>query len=447
MKPRRQAPSLARRPVARPDPGASPRRDAGRPALLLRYLGGLAALLATLAGPQALRAEGPPDPAKSRAAVEALADGRDAGLESAPLTRDDAGRALRVLADRHAAAIRKDRAAEVEARRIELGGREMPFFYRVHGAKPEGGRSLYLSLHGGGGAPARVNDQQYENQKGLYRPAEGVYLAPRAPSNTWDLWHQGHVDAFLERLIEDMVVFEGVDPDRVYLMGYSAGGDGVYQLAPRMADRLAAAAMMAGHPNESRPLGLRNIGFALHVGAEDAAYDRNRVAREYGEALDTLRGADPEGYPHLVEIHAGRGHWMNREDASALPWMARFRRDPAPKKVVWFQDDATRDRSYWLAVEPGRARPGTLAVVAVAGQEVRIEQADGLDRLTIRLDDRLLDLDRPVRVLARGRTIFEGPAPRTIATLRRTLDQSGDPGLAFVAEIPVTLPPAATDAR
>jgi len=145
MKPRRQAPSLARRPVARPDPGASPRRDAGRPALLLRYLGGLAALLATLAGPQALRAEGPPDPAKSRAAVEALADGRDAGLESAPLTRDDAGRALRVLADRHAAAIRKDRAAEVEARRIELGGREMPFFYRVHGAKPEGGRSLYLS--------------------------------------------------------------------------------------------------------------------------------------------------------------------------------------------------------------------------------------------------------------------------------------------------------------
>ena len=38
-----------------------------------------------------------------------------------------------------------------------------------------------------------------------------------------------------DRLIENLVVFEGVDPNRVYLLGYSAGGDGVYQLAPRMA--------------------------------------------------------------------------------------------------------------------------------------------------------------------------------------------------------------------
>ena len=43
-----------------------------------------------------------------------------------------------------------------------------------------------------------------------------------------------------------MIAFYGVDSDRVYLMGYSAGGDGVYQVAPRMADRFAAAAMMAG---------------------------------------------------------------------------------------------------------------------------------------------------------------------------------------------------------
>ena len=99
----------------------------------------------------------------------------------------------------------------------------MPFAYKVFGEKPKEGRSLFLSMHGGGGAPARVNDQQYENQKGLYKPEEGVYLAPRAPSNTWDLWHQSHIDAFFERLIEDMVVFEDVNRDRVYLMGYSAG--------------------------------------------------------------------------------------------------------------------------------------------------------------------------------------------------------------------------------
>jgi poly(3-hydroxybutyrate) depolymerase len=46
-----------------------------------------------------------------------------------------------------------------------------------------------------------------------------------------------------------MSLFRGVNPDKVYLLGYPAGGDGVWQLAPRMADRFAAAAMMAGHPN------------------------------------------------------------------------------------------------------------------------------------------------------------------------------------------------------
>ena len=44
-----------------------------------------------------------------------------------------------------------------------------------------------------------------------------------------------------------------------------------------------AAAMMAGHPNESSPLGLRNLPFAIHVGADDSAYNRNKVAKEWGE--------------------------------------------------------------------------------------------------------------------------------------------------------------------
>ena len=32
--------------------------------------------------------------------------------------------------------------------------------------------------------------------------------------------------------------------------------------------------------------------------------------------------ADPGAYAHQVRIHPGKGHWMDREDAMALPWMA-----------------------------------------------------------------------------------------------------------------------------
>jgi len=85
-----------------------------------------------------------------------------------------------------------------------------------------------------------------------------------------------------------LIVFNEVDPNKVYLMGYSAGGDGVYQLAPRMADRFAAASMMAGHPNDASPLGLRNIGFTIHMGANDSSYNRNKVALEWEKILRKL---------------------------------------------------------------------------------------------------------------------------------------------------------------
>ena len=81
-------------------------------------------------------------------------------------------------------------------------------------------------------------------------------------------------------------------------MGRAAGGDGIYQVAPRMADRFAAAAMSAGHPNEASPLGLRNIGFTIHMGENDYQYDRNKVAVQWGNQLAELRGKDPGGYRH-----------------------------------------------------------------------------------------------------------------------------------------------------
>ena len=257
------------------------------------------------------------DKLSSTAAVEALvhfldqpADQRgklaEQDFATAALGKADAVTAKSMLWKDHVARIKATRKAEMDARRIKQGELEMPFYYRVVGEKPKTGRSLYISLHGGGGAPKQVNDQQYENQKGLYQPAEGVYLVPRAPTNTWNLWHQSHIDGMFDRLIENLVVFEDVNPNRVYLLGYSAGGDGVYQLGPRMADRWAAASMMAGHPNDSSPLSLRNTAFSIQVGGQDAAYNRNKVAAQWGERLKELREADPQGYPHMVKIYADK---------------------------------------------------------------------------------------------------------------------------------------------
>lgn len=351
-----------------------------------------------------------------------------------PLTRREADEATTlILADQQSQQADRFRKSWTD-KAITQGNHVLKFDYRVFGAKPADGRSLFISMHGGGNAPANINDQQWKNQIGLYKPAEGVYVAPRAPTDTWNLWHEAHIDSLFDELIRTAVLTEGVSPDKVYIMGYSAGGDGVYQLAPRMADRWAAASMMAGHPNEVTPVNLRNIGFALHMGALDKAYDRNKIAGHWGRWLDSLQAADPGGYKHHVQLHEGRSHWMQREDTVAVPWMMKFRRNPIPAKIVWKQDDVTHPDFYWLAVPTDQATTNREVVATYAGNTIRIEKAD-YDTLLIRLNDKMMDLDKAVTVVYAGKPVFTRKVNRTLSTLQQTIASRHDPGLTFPASI------------
>lgn len=361
-----------------------------------------------------------------------------AGEPAAPLSKEQAATERARQWKAHVAAIKNDRTAELKAGKLTDGKLEMPIFTKTFGEKPPNGRSLWISLHGGGGGPAKMNDGQWENQKKLYTVPEGVYVAPRAPTNTWNLWHEGHIDRLFDRLIEDMVVLEDVDPNRVYVLGYSAGGDGVYQLAPRLADRWAAAAMMAGHPNDADPRNLRNVPFALQVGGKDSAFNRNKVAAEWGEKLKQLRKDDPGGYELFLRIPEDKAHWMGGEDKVALPWMAKFTRNPIPERVVWRVTGA-HERSYWLAVPPGGAKGGAVVIAERKGQTIDIVSAEGFTKLLVRLDDRMVDLDRPVKVTHKGEVLFEGLAKRSAAVIAKTLAGRGDPQLVFTAEVEVTL--------
>jgi hypothetical protein len=356
-----------------------------------------------------------------------------------PLTRADADAARQMLWEDHANRIRESRAREMKERRLKDGELVMRFHYETFGDKPASGRRLFISMHGGGGAPPQVNDRQWENQKRLYRPEEGVYVAPRAPTDNWNLWHEPHIDRLFDRLIENMIVFEDVDPNRVYILGYSAGGDGVYQLAPRMADRWAAAAMMAGHPNDALPLSLRNIGFTIHVGGRDGAYNRNKVAAEWGQKLDELHKADPDGYQHLVKVYPDKPHWLDREDAAAIPWMTDYVRNPVPNKVIWKQDDVTHGRFYWLAVDADQEKAGAEITASFRRQQIDLKSS-GVKKLRVRLDDRMLDVDQTVTIMAGDKEVFQGTVPRTISTIFQTLSERGDPAATFSAELEVSLP-------
>lgn len=350
------------------------------------------------------------------------------------LTKEESHQALGMLAADHVENIRRSRKAEMDAKVVKADGAEMPFEMRVFGDKPQEGRSLIISMHGGGGAPKRVNDQQWENQKKLYEIDEGIYLAPRAPTDSWNMWHQGHIDALFTRLIENLVALEDVNPNRVYITGYSAGGDGVFQLAPRMADQLAAAAMMAGHPNETKPDGLRNLPFTLHVGGKDAAYNRNTIAQTWSDKLAELKKSDAGGYEHWAMIYPEKGHWMDREDREGVKWMLKFDRNMVPEKVVWLQDDVTHSRFYWLKVDAEKAKAGDLVVASRSGNTINVEQSP-LGKLTVLLRDDMLNLDDDVLVTKGDKQLWRGKAMRTVKSIADTLVDRGDSMATFCAQV------------
>lgn len=321
---------------------------------------------------------------------------------------------------------------------VTQGTLRMRYTVKVFGTKPADGRSLWISMHGGGNAPTALNDSQWENQKELYQPAEGLYVCPRAPWDDWDMWFKNPIDSMFEELIRTMVAHYDANPDKVYLMGYSAGGDGVWRMAPRMADHWAAASMMAGHPGDVDMRSLRNLPFMIWCGGDDAAYDRNRQDAERGRMLDSLQRADPGGFVHSTHILPGKPHWMDFEDKAALPWMAKYRRNPYPTYIEWVQGDNGRRFFYWLGVPQEEAVKGKFVNARIKDNTIAIGQCD-YPEITIYLNDTLVDLDRKVRVTHDGKTLFYGKAKRLKSNLQSTLQERGDPSYCFPAKVTVCI--------
>lgn len=321
---------------------------------------------------------------------------------------------------------------------VTIDSLNMPFWVHIYGNKPAGGYSLFISLHGGGNAPADVNNQQWQNQMLLYQPANSVYLVPRAPYNDWDMWFKPKLDKFYEQLIQMAIVLADVNPDRVYIMGYSAGGDGVWRMAPRMADYWAAASMMAGHPGDVKLLNLRNTPFMIWCGALDSAYNRNKLCAGRAVQMDSLQQADQGGYVHQSHIVPGKPHWMDRVDTAAVSWMQHFTRNPYPRQIVWCQEQVLRPWFYWLQAPSDELQRGKTVRLGVEGNQINITQCD-YSCLTLWLNDSLVDLDKPVEITFKGNVVYKGKLKRTRQNLEESINLRNDPRYAMPARITVNL--------
>lgn len=336
---------------------------------------------------------------------------------------------------------RRELQKDFAAKRVTSGKYVSPYVLRKVGKQPSGGWPLFIAMHGGGKAPKSLNDQQWKIMERYYRDhAEAggyLYLALRAPTDEWNGFYTGYVYPLISKLIRQFLIFEEVDSNKVFVMGYSHGGYGAFAIGPKMADRFAAIHSSAAAPTdrESSPKNLRNTPFTFMIGDRDTAYGRLKRCIAFDEKIRELRSGRNDLYPGGMLLKKGYGHG-GLPDRDHIRNMYRATRNPVPKVLVWEPTDSVVRRFSWLEIP----NPAKKQSVEASCQDNRIEmKLFNVESLNLYLDDRLVDFAKPVQVTVNEKEIFNRLLEPSLITFCRTLEERGDPRLAFSVKGPLPL--------
>lgn len=345
---------------------------------------------------------------------------------------------------------------------LTVGTFEFPYVLRTKGERPATGWPLYICLHGGGGNDKAdgphswsVNTGEWKAQQRLVDrlyPSPGLYFVPRMADDRQGRWWFDHNQEAFDEVIRQAILFHGVDPDRVHLLGISEGGYGAIRFAGNRPDRFASCgAMAAAEPlGTSPPENMRNVALRIDIGEKDTMFDRVGLARRMGEELAKLRAADPAGFDHVLSVQPGRGHGIDYRPCPE--WLATKVRQPHPDVVTWLVrpfHNRTALQQYWLALPSmpaalplrleARLRDNQLVLEATrTGSDGKAAPAtDGT--VLVRLADGMADLDQAIACTVNGVAREPLRVRRTLATLVHTLAERSDPRLAFPVEVALPL--------
>lgn len=135
-----------------------------------------------------------------------------------------------------------------------------------------------------------------------------------------------------------------IDPNRVYLVGSSAGGSGAMHLASCFPDEFAAVLPLIAAGNNYPLRNFSNLPVAFHHGDRDwtSAICNARVQTQRMQTL---------GCPTILKEYPGAGHGVPGSHEPLMTWLFEQHRNPAPKNIRHDCEAPSLGRSYWLRIE------------------------------------------------------------------------------------------------
>lgn len=135
-----------------------------------------------------------------------------------------------------------------------------------------------------------------------------------------------------------------IDPDRIYLTGFSAGGSGAMHLASCFSDQFAAVLALGGVGNNYSLVNFKNLPVAFHHGDKDwtSSICNARVQADRMQAL---------GCPMFLKEYPGAGHSIPGPRAPLLDWLFKQKRNPNPQSISLDCETVSLGHCYWFTIQ------------------------------------------------------------------------------------------------
>ncbi len=280
---------------------------------------------------------------------------------------------------------------------------------------------LFLTIPAEGEEPKQHILEQW--MEGAIRDG-AIIAAPKMPDNIDD-WTGVKGDTGLARimvLMRAMLENYAIDPDRIYICGRgTAGVPAAIKIASLFPDRFAGVIGRAGDLGEG--VSAQNFGnlptWLSGAGARATAFKAE--AKSLG--WDDLVTIDPEG-----------------REAEFWTWANNNPRRTLPSTLTLYPHEPFPTRCYWIKSASGFSEGASIkATVDRELNQITLE-GDKVTDVILYLNDQIIDLSRPVTVLANGQKHVD-QIPRSFRTCLELIQLgTSDPKRVFVATMAYTLP-------
>lgn len=194
-------------------------------------------------------------------------------------------------------------------RTLESGGERRTYLLERPGnVDSDSPLPLVMNIHGATGSIERQLDvsgmSEIADREGFVHVVPQSHQSPGRTGGSWVWSPDGRDVAFLFDLLDEVVARTCVDPDRIYLTGFSQGGYLSLVMACRQPERIAAVAPVAGLVDidvcdQSVPVPV----LAIHGTADDIMSYDGVMAPKFSAVL---------GYDEGPDVPALAGRWAAR---------------------------------------------------------------------------------------------------------------------------------------